>query len=541
MNIHIVCTRLKADRVLPRLARTLAQSTGWTIGESPVSTADLNYFFPYLELQKRTWKETKSAAWFTHRDSQNKSKELLFDNVAHKVDLRTLAARIYEPHLSEAGVVNIVRPAIELDRFVPRKKQRGRRVGVSGFSYNDNRKGEDLITALSQSDTGKMAEWTASGRGWAIPTQAYSWKQMPGFYQSLDLFICASRIEGVPMPPLEVLACGIPIIIPRNVGMLDDLPDIQGIYRFMSGDYKSLKAAFDLAMNDKTYSPEALRETVTQYSAKNWAGDHQIAFERLLYGTGPIMSKPKQTQSRKQGIYCVAFGEPSRKCATRLIKSLKEYMPDTPVMLVSTEPLNAGETHFAKREDKDVGGRWAKLAIDQLAPPEWEYILYLDADTEAMEPVDFFFDLLADGWEFVICKDMADRHFLAQMNRGDNVPECKFTNELIGTDRVMVYNGGVFAYRRCEATKKFFAGWNVEYDKWCGRDQGALLRSFYTNQLRTFVLLNQWNASDRYPLPPGKIAIMHHNVQARRYNKGIKGRLDGKQAWEVVEAFEARQ
>lgn len=544
MNVHIVCSRLAVDRVLPRLARMLADYTGWSIGEAPSKQAELNYFFPYLELQKRDWKETKSAAWFTHRDTANNSKMILWDHIAHKVDYRTLTARIYEPHLAEQGPVSLVRPAIELDRFTPIKKRRfGRlKVGVSGYLYNDNRKGEDLITQLAKSEVGRQCDWAASGRGWTVPTKQYSWKDMPSFYQSLDLYICASRIEGVPMPPLEVLACGVPVIIPRGVGMLDDLPPVHGIYRFDSGDYNSLQSALNEAMNDSKLSPEALRDTVLQYSPENLARDHEIAFEMALYGTGPMKTKqPAQTQKVNRGVYCVAFGDPSRKCATRLIKSIRQYMPDLPVMLVSTEPLKAGETHFIKQDDKDVGGRFAKLSVDRLAPPEWEQILYLDADTELMEPVDFFFELLGDGWEFVICKDMADRHFLAQMNRGDNDSECKYTEEIIGSDRVMQYNGGVFAFRRCDATRAFFDGWNAEYDKWCGRDQGALLRSFHINRMRTFTLMNQWNASDRYTLPPGKIAIMHHNVQARRYKKGIKGRLDSKQAWDMVKAFEATQ
>lgn len=543
MNIHIVCSRLNADRVLPRLARMLADKTGWTIGESPIRTAALNYFFPYLELQKREWKDTKSAAWFTHHDTENKSKSLLWDNIAHRVDLRTLTARIYQSNLASAGEVSLVRPAIELDRFKPVKRWHSAtnpRVGVSGFSYNDNRKGEDLIAQLVQSEPGKQAEWSASGRGWAVPTKTYAWDKMPDFYQSLDLYICASRIEGVPMPPLEALACGVPVIVPIGVGMLDDLPNVRGIYRFKSGDYADLLRAFKEAVGDKPANPAQLRAAVEQYNAENWATDHQIAFEKLLYGTQPMAKKQVATNS-KNGIYCVAFGEPSRNCAVRLIASVKKFAPDVPIMLVSSEPLNAGETLFVKQDDKDIGGRWAKLAIDRLAPAEWDNVLYLDADTELVEPIGFLFKLLDDGWEFVICKDMTDRHFLAQMNRGDNAAECKFTNEFIGTDRVMCYNGGVFAYRRCEATRKFFEGWNVEYDKWCGRDQGALLRSFYANQMRTFVLMNQWNASDRYPLPPGKIAIMHHNVQARRYKKGVKGRLDGKQAWEMVQAFEAAQ
>jgi len=538
VNIHIVCARLNADRVLPRLARTLAEETGWTIGEAPNPSAELNYYFPYLELQRRE-ALGRSAAWFTHRDTANQQKAALWDDVARRVDLRTLSAGIYRDTLDKVGDVAMVRPAIERDRFVPQPRSRGRRVGLSGYLYGDNRKGEDMVARLVRSSSGAGCDWAASGRGWSVKTSAYRWERMPSFYQSLDLFICASRIEGIPMPPLEVLSCGVPVVIPRGVGLLDDLPNVNGIHRFKPGDYADLERVFTKALDAKAPDPEELRAAVAEYSPQNWAYDHQKAFERLLYKTGPFEAKTKAHTKGKQGVYCVAFGEPSRDCARRLIKSTKEFMPNVPIMLVSSEPLNCGEDLFISESDRDVGGRWAKLSVDRLAPADWEYILYLDADTELMEPVDFVFDLLRDGWEFVICKDMADRHYLAQMDRGDNSVECRATEEMIGTDRVMQYNGGVFAFRRTAATKEFFEGWNREYDRWCGRDQGALLRSFHTTPMRTFVLLNQWNASDRYELPPGDLAIIHHNMEARRYGKGIKGRLDGSDAWREVKRFGA--
>ena len=544
MNVHIICNRLYADRILPRLARALAQATGWTIADVPNPDAKINYFFPYLELQHKDWKDTKSAAWFTHRDTSNKDKAALWDRVASQVMLRTVTARMYLPWLEPHGKTDVVRPAVELDRFTPARKRNNRiqNVGLSGYVYNDGRKGEDLITRLIKEQEARALVWQASGRYWPVTTTGYSWQDMPKFYQHLDLFICASRIEGVPMPPLEVLACGVPVIIPIGVGMMDDLPDIHGIYRFKAGDYGDLYRVFRQAIADKPPRPDTLRAAVEQYNLTNWASDHTKAFEQFIYGEPSMIATNLPDWKPNAGMYCVAFGKPSRDCAKRLITSWLKFMPGIPVAFVGSEPLKAGETVFIKQEDKDVGGRLAKLAVDRLAPPDWKYVLYLDADAELIAPVDFMFQVLQDGWEFVICKDQDERHYLAKMRRGDNNAEVDYTEEITGSGLVMQYGGGVFGFRRNEATAKFFKGWETEYDRWLGRDQGALIRSFYLNKMRTFVLCNQFNASDRYPLPPEPIAIMHHNMQARRWNKGKPlGRLDSEAAWDEVKKFEAAQ
>jgi hypothetical protein len=540
MNVHIVCARLAADRVLPRLARTLAEVTGWTIAELPNPQAKLNYFFPYLELQRKSYNVTPTAAWFTHKDTENPDKIRIWERVGREVGLRTLTAGIYKSSLDCYGTVAMVRPAID-PQFIPVNRKRGRVIGLNGFLYNDNRKGEDMIARLLKSDATRDCQWRACGRNWPVETKTYSWANMPGFFQSLDLFICASRIEGVPMPPLEALSCGVPVIIPRGVGMLDDLPDTHGIYRFNRGDYDDLYRVFKLALDDRPANKDKLRAAVEPYNKKNWANDHITAFEKYLFGTKPMIEEKLPQWQGNSGIYCVAFGPPSRACAQRLITSCKKFMPGVPIALVSNEPLKAGEDIFIKHPDSDIGGRNAKLMVDRLAPKAWRYILYLDADTELMEDISHVFSILQDGWEFIICKDQDERHYLAKMRRGDNDKECDYTEDLVGTDRVMQYNGGVFAYRRNENTQRFFEGWIEEYQKWGKRDQGALIRSFYTNRLRTFVLMNQHNASDRYPFPPGPLAIIHHNMQARRWDKHTipaNSRLDSKEAWAAVERWQ---
>lgn len=46
--------------------------------------------------------------------------------------------------------------------------------------------------------------------------------QMPGWYAGLDLLICTSENEGNPMPPLEALACGVPVVTTR-VGVMPEV------------------------------------------------------------------------------------------------------------------------------------------------------------------------------------------------------------------------------------------------------------------------------------------------------------------------------
>lgn len=45
---------------------------------------------------------------------------------------------------------------------------------------------------------------------------------MPGFYNSIDCYICGSSSEGTPNPVLEAMACGIPVIS-TNVGIVPEV------------------------------------------------------------------------------------------------------------------------------------------------------------------------------------------------------------------------------------------------------------------------------------------------------------------------------
>lgn len=550
MNINIVCQAAsdnsRTGSVLWRLATALASELHATISDRPDELADLNYFVPYITyVEKFTgWRETPVAAYFSHYDTTKAVKRKKWDLAAVDVDLRIATAPMYAELLTELGATALARPPIDHDAYnlLDAKANSGRSVvGVSGFVYKDGRKGEDLVAALAR-DTALNVEWRAAGQDWPVSTKKYDFSELPDFYRGLDIFLCASRMEGVPMTVLEALACGTWCVIPHGVGLLDELGNADGLYRFEAGNQQSLHKALEQALTDKWKLAHSelidvavgLNALAQPYNASNWASDHRAAFEELLYDPLPI--ERQQDWHNNAGLYVVAFGSPSRKMARDCITSFKEHMP-LPVALASDKPLGE-EDIFVEQEEHDIGARWSKTKIFDLAPAEWEYVMYLDADTETVADVGFIFDLLQDGWEFVICKNPAKYHTTRRMVRPDNKPECEETYYVMGHEDMLQLNGGVFGFRRNERTRRFFYEWHREWNRYGARDQAALLRALWTVPLRVYVLGNEWNTITRYADPSETAGILHHPTEARRWTGIVRGRTDTAEAWQMVRRWE---
>jgi hypothetical protein len=516
--------------ILDRLARTLAEATGWTLDTKPHPGADLNYYFPYLVQEGYfPFATTPTAAWFTHQDVAMPGKLDLWRAAAERVGLRTVTAPMYLTGLLQYGPTVTVTPPLDRQHFAIGKDTTNHTIGVAGWCYASGRKGQGMVKQL----VADGYPVRAAGHGWPCDTRMYPWAELPAFYQGLGVFVSTSNVEGVGYPPMEALACGIPVVVPRGVGIYDTFPDEAGIYRYDVGDYAGLRAGIDAALATE-HDRELLRSHTARFTVAAWAGDHRLAFEDAV-GNLPYAA-PQGPWVGRAGVYVVAFGEPSRACARACIAAVKRTMPGLPVALAAVTPLGAGEDVFIPHPDSDIGGRTAKLRVDELAPAAWEYVLYLDADTEPAQPFGALFDHLASGWEFLICKDMQRFALVATMRRPDNRAESDETISELGSDQLTQYNGGVFAFRRCPRTKEFFQRWFAEWQRWGKRDQGALLRALYHQPLRMLTLSNVWNASDRYPAPPN-VAIWHHNIRARRWRGIVPGRLDGPAAWAAVANF----
>lgn len=554
MNVNVVCRNLKEDRVIPRFSRHLSARLGWSLTASPDPAADVVYLSGYFEwpLVATLLSEgpldyrhrPKLAAYFTHREEQppGNAKAKLFDAVAVRADLRIVTAAMYAEMVAPHGLTVQIAPPVERERFtIPARKPLVKTAGFSGYTYGNGRKGEKLARALV-AQRGDYA-WRASGRGWPVPTKRYSWADMPAFYQALDVLVVTATVEGVPMPPLEALACGVSVVVPRGVGLMDELPDTPGIHRYERGDAGDLARAFDEAMALRgEVDREALRAVTEPYTVEAWCEGHRQAFEEAFELEPPALPARKTiTVMKKQtprhptrGIYCVAFGEPARACATHMMETAKQHLPEIPIALVAACPIGL-EDVFIEAEDSDVGGRRAKLRAYELSP--FETTLYLDADTEVVGDIRLYFQLVEDGWEFVICKDPHLMDTMKSFQRANNLAETREIEQELYTLNTLQFNGGVWAFGRGERVEAFFRRWQVEWEKHAGRDQGALIRAMYADPLKVYVLGNEWNTFPKYMQGVKTAGLMHYPGRARRWS-GLLPRLDSPAAWARVQQFE---
>lgn len=565
-RVHIICKNWREDRIIPRMARALTERLGWSLG-SGLSECDALYLSAYFEGQalgkSGTWPQVPVAAYFSHREEEppNGPKARLYDAMARRVNLRVATCALYARGLEGYGLTIQAAVPLETEHFtLARRKPNPRRViGFSGFTYPNKRKGEDLVQGILEASLAQHCEFRACGRGWPVPTQKLPWAQMPDFYQQIDVLVVPSRVEGIPMPTLEALACGTSVVIPRGVGLHDELPDVPGIYRYERGELASLLEALERAIAPgEIIEREQLREAVAAYSVENWVRDVSQGVEEMLNppvdaglteevegadadAESEIVIEDKQPLEREtgatRGIYCVAFGDPARACALRLMESAKKHMPDIPICLCAASGIGP-EDVLIVRPDSDVGGRRAKLKAYELTPAEWRAVLYLDADTEVVAPIYRYFEWIEDGWEFVICKDPHLMDTMHSFQRPNNAPEVEEVRKKVKTLNALQYNGGVWAFGRNERVAAFFQRWQMEWEKYAQRDQGALIRAMYAEPLKVLVLGNQWNTFPKYTRNIQTAGLMHYPGDARRWEGLLPGRIDSPEAWEVVRRYE---
>ena len=547
MKVHIVYIDPNGDKIVERLMRLLAERTGWTISTRPDDKADLNYCGLYIDFAQRftDWRKTKWAAYFSHYETGTPYKEFWWQNAERLVDIKTVTANQYGAMLQ--GNVIKVTPPIDSDMFAPTKRKASKipTIGVSGFVDNSGRKGEALIARLAHDFEGKI-NFVASGHGWPVKIVNKTLAGLPAFYNKLDYYLCASTIEGIPITPLEAMACGCGAIVPRGVGMLDELPDIDGVHRFEPGDYDSLKTAVSSIIGAKR-DPEQLRNVITStYTPEAWAKSHADGFKRALKLSSKVALSGMERSDGggesdrhgQRGVYYVAYGEPARKCAQAAMKSFSDAFPTIPIVYASdrkiTGQFSASLVNFP---DYDIGGRAAKLSVYDATPKDWNYVAYLDADTEVIEASTFLWDTIEAGWDMVICTNPSRFHVAGAMRRGDNNDECDATYQQIGAEQVLQLNGGVFAFRRNARTRAFFASWLEEWKLYEGRDQAALLRALWKHPLKLLVLGNEWNTVVRYNSPDMAAWLLHYPMTARRWRGKIAGKLSDPIAWSAVQKF----
>lgn len=184
-----------------------------------------------------------------------------------------------------------------------------------------------------------------------------------------------------------------------------------------------------------------------------------------------------------EGIVYVTWGMPAKRAAAQSQQTLRK-VSDLPIYVVD-------ETTFSG--DPGYGARFAKLNIDLLVP--WDYVLYLDADTEVFGDIGAGFEILRKGWDMVIVPSVnQNSECMAHLELEDRAHTCKTLG--LPLPYILQLQGGVFWCHK-ERCKKFFEIWREEWSWMKKKDQGALLRALERCPLKIWLLGRPFNSVQR--------------------------------------------
>ena len=200
MKVNIVT---KGGWILERMAEEVAKN-GYTISDKTDPKADINLYFNYALVDDVKTRGIK-VGYFTHEEPEQikaweKAEKLCVAGV--------YMAEQYKPDCKYTR--QIYPTGLDVSGLNPRLK-----VGVVGRMYKNGRKGEDWIKNLMKIGG---TEWYALGDdSWSklgkIKIMAWqSDRQARMFYEFIDVLVCASKIEGGPVPVIEAIKCGTPVI-----------------------------------------------------------------------------------------------------------------------------------------------------------------------------------------------------------------------------------------------------------------------------------------------------------------------------------------
>jgi hypothetical protein len=246
MQVNIITEQ--QEWICQRAAQELLP-LGWTLnGRQGVS--DVDYYLPYTRWDKK--RDNIQAAYFTHyeppTDKKSREKGRLFDAVLASVNLRIAMSK------KTASVMSPVRA----DAVIQMASQFSRKIvfGVCGQVYPSGRKNDGFIAGLVSQGVCVVF----FGKGWAGTQFEGSLEE---FYRAIDYLIIPSANEGGPVPVLEALSLGCPVIAP-DVGWCWEYP----VIRYDVNSFESLA--------------RVVKGLSSVRSWDQWRAEHLSFFEKAL-------------------------------------------------------------------------------------------------------------------------------------------------------------------------------------------------------------------------------------------------------------------
>jgi hypothetical protein len=197
--------------------------SGSTISESADENADANVYINYALFKNKT---KCDIAYFTHKEETKEAGSDKFDIIAKQVDW-CIAQSTTTLRLLPPGKSSIIKPGID-EQF----QLQGRiNIGVAGRQYNYTpRKRYEWIDKLEKDPF--INEYFR----FVFTNGKVHDLLMPSFYADINYLLVTASTEGGPMPLIEALNMGTPVIAPKGVGWCEEYSTL------LYDDFDSLKA-----------------------------------------------------------------------------------------------------------------------------------------------------------------------------------------------------------------------------------------------------------------------------------------------------------
>jgi hypothetical protein len=263
-KVRIITESKYSWGVLRRLATEISDRLDYVrigepgdAGEEWPADVHVNYFINYaLYRELPTCPECGmthgiSMALFTHLEPDPPYHEK-FKDVAAKVDYPVAMSHQGQDILKGMGrEAPVISPGTSLKKPV--------KFGVCGMVKKSGRKGEKLVANMAQVFGSSVIAW---GEGWPCRTFSNRLEDLSVFYEEIDYLVVTSLNEGGPLPVLEAIGMGVPVIAP-DVGFCWEYP----VIRYKKGDWHSLL--------------KVLKSLYFAPSWEDWASKHHLLFQQI--------------------------------------------------------------------------------------------------------------------------------------------------------------------------------------------------------------------------------------------------------------------
>lgn len=278
MKINVVCS--DEGWIYSKFIEEMQKHSKHDVLLNSKESCDVTHYIPYYEVPNNP--PRPCTTWLSHQEKRRDLSKK-FVSAAQAVDVGLSHSKKYTKLLRDnhhrQNVVSVI-PGVDLDQFLLRDVERPANdkivVGYVGRQYtSSDRKNPKLLKQISELP---YVDFKTTGGN-------LSADQIPDFYRSLDVVVSPATIEGGPMAVQEALACGVPVIAMKDVGVAAEFGEgvikAEGDADFMAKLKDMWLTKYYLNYWRTTDVMNKMRQQVASQTWKRFVEEHDKVWEMI--------------------------------------------------------------------------------------------------------------------------------------------------------------------------------------------------------------------------------------------------------------------